>query len=147
MLSVTEEDEKGWQGTYSDLADVWRTERFFAWLVVIRAKGFQAKGEEENKNNSAGVQMKVRAPRFVAWFVAWSMIDEWLEFDESNSAGDQMKIPRFVRGKILLITCQYSQSPTVTMVDEESRRGRRICLEYLGYLRRYTNTPPRFHVA
>ena len=40
--------------------------------------------------------MKVRALRFVAWFVAWSMIDEWSEFDESNSAGNQMKVPRFV---------------------------------------------------
>jgi len=58
-----------------------------------------AKGKEENQSNLAGVRDEVWTPRFVAWFLACSKMMkmiEWSKINESNSAGDQMKVPRFV---------------------------------------------------
>ena len=56
------------------------------------------KSKIDKSSNSTGVQMKVRAPRFVAWFVVLLMINEWLEVDKSNSTGVRMKVrePRLV---------------------------------------------------
>ena len=53
-------------------------------MFVMRAEGMQAKGKGENQSNSTGGQMKVRAPRFVAWFVVWFLMLEMSKFDGSN---------------------------------------------------------------
>ena len=78
-----------------DSADVHEgAPRFVPLSLEVRAEG-----EEENQSNLAGVQVEVRTPRFVAWFLACSKMlkmIEWSKIDKSNSAGDQMKVPRFV---------------------------------------------------
>ena len=90
LLSVT--DEKGWSETCkSNSSDVQRAPSVVASSFVIRAVG---KGE--NQSDSTGVRMKIRAPRFVAWFVELFLMLEMSKIDGSNSTGGQMKAPRFV---------------------------------------------------
>ena len=77
-----------------DSADVHKgTPRFVSLSLEV-----QAKGEEENQSNLAGVRV-VRTPRFVAWFLAClkkEMMIEWPKIAKRHSAGGQMKAPRFV---------------------------------------------------
>jgi len=93
-VSVTNEDR--WSGTSSDYTDVRRAPRFVAWSFVMRTEVIQAEGKRENQSNSTGVQMKIQAPRFVAWFVVLVLMIEWSKINGSGSTGGQMMALRFI---------------------------------------------------